>query len=262
MLQHSAVTGFFFLLGIAVHSSAMAWGAALASALSFLAAHWLGAKQVDIENGLYGFNGALVGIAVVYFFPLSLSSAALLVGGSIASSMVMKLMLSHFKLPAFTAPFVIVTWMLLGIGNLFGLERATSLSGKFMSLDLPLGSLTGIGQVMFQENPLSGFLFFLGIFACSRTQGIWSLAGSALGGAFGFLIGQSQSLIMAGLFGYNASLAAIALSTRQRYAPFLGIIASVLILLLFWKLGFAALTAPFVLASWLVLAFCPKNIGK
>lgn len=40
----------------------------------------------DIERGLYGFNGTLVGIAVGVFFPLGWQAALLLVAGSVASS--------------------------------------------------------------------------------------------------------------------------------------------------------------------------------
>ncbi len=59
-----------------------------------------------------------------------------------------------------------------------------------------------------------------------------------------------------GLYGYNATLAAVLfLWRRSLIPPLLGMLLSVPITELFPKLGLPALTAPFVLATWLVLAF-------
>ena len=60
-----------------------------------------------------------------------------------------------------------------------------------------------------------------------------------------------------GLYGYNATLAAVALFLWRRslIPPLLGMLLSVPLTELFPMLGLPALTAPFVLATWLVLAF-------
>jgi urea transporter len=60
-----------------------------------------------------------------------------------------------------------------------------------------------------------------------------------------------------GLYGYNATLAAVALFLWRRSVipPLLGMMLSVVLTDLFPFLGLPALTAPFVLATWLVLAF-------
>ncbi len=60
-----------------------------------------------------------------------------------------------------------------------------------------------------------------------------------------------------GLYGYNATLAAVALFLWRRsfIAPLLGILLSVPLTELIPLVGLPALTAPFVLATWLVLAF-------
>jgi urea transporter len=58
-----------------------------------------------------------------------------------------------------------------------------------------------------------------------------------------------------GLYGYNATLAAIALFLWRRSAipPLLGILLSVPLTEMIPRVGLPALTAPFVLATWLVL---------
>jgi urea transporter len=60
-----------------------------------------------------------------------------------------------------------------------------------------------------------------------------------------------------GLYGYNATLAAVALFLWRRslIPPLLGILISVPLTELVPMLGLPALTAPFVLATWIVLAF-------
>jgi urea transporter len=62
--------------------------------------------------------------------------------------------------------------------------------------------------------------------------------------------------IALGLYGYNATLAAVALYLWRRslIPPLLGILLSVPLTELVPRLGLPALTAPFVLATWLVLA--------
>ncbi|WP_444935867.1 urea transporter [Microbulbifer sp. JMSA004] len=59
----------------------------------------------------------------------------------------------------------------------------------------------------------------------------------------------------AGLFGYNASLSAIALSNgRKRWlAPLAGSILTVPIAMAFMSADIIVLTAPFVIASWIIL---------
>ena len=62
--------------------------------------------------------------------------------------------------------------------------------------------------------------------------------------------------IALGLYGYNATLAAVALFLWRRslIPPLLGILLSVPLTDSLPLLGLPALTAPFVLATWLVLA--------
>jgi urea transporter len=63
--------------------------------------------------------------------------------------------------------------------------------------------------------------------------------------------------IALGLYGYNATLAAVALFLWRRslIPPLLGILLSVPLTELLPMLGLPALTAPFVLATWIVLSF-------
>lgn len=129
-------------------------------------------------------------------------------------------------------------------------------------------NLRGVGQVMFQNNPLSGLLFFIAIGWGSFAAGMPQVA---IGGVVALLAGTltAQWLrvdaagLAAGLYGYNAYLVGLALGTFLAVSPLwwiyvaLGGAVSVVATLgtanVFKTWGVAALTAPFVLTTWLLL---------
>ncbi len=129
-------------------------------------------------------------------------------------------------------------------------------------------NLRGIGQVMFQDNPLSGLLFFVAIGWGSFVAG---MPGVAAGGLVALLAGTltAQWLrvdpagLAAGLYGYNAYLVGLALGTFLAVTPLwwiyvalggaVSVVASLGTAHVFRTWGVAALTAPFVLTTWLLL---------
>jgi len=130
-------------------------------------------------------------------------------------------------------------------------------------------NLRGIGQVMFQDNPLSGLLFFIAIGWGSAVAGVPQVA---IGGFVAVVVATltanwlrvDDSALRAGLFGFNAYLVGLALptfmapSTTMWAYVVLGAAASVVITLaltnVFKTWSVSALTAPFVLTAWLLLA--------
>jgi urea transporter len=129
-------------------------------------------------------------------------------------------------------------------------------------------ALRGIGQVMFQDNPLSGLLFLAAI--------VWgaSVAGApfiALAGVVAVVVGTATARWLrvdaaawrAGLFGYNAVLVGLALATFIEPGWLLwvyvlvgaavSVVATLATASALRPWGVAALTAPFVLVTWLLL---------
>ena len=129
-------------------------------------------------------------------------------------------------------------------------------------------NLRGIGQVMFQDNPLSGLLFFIGIGWVSYAAGMPQVA---IGGLVALVAATLTAQWLrvdvadlgAGLYGYNAYLVGLAFGTFLAVSPLwwvyvaLGGAVSVPATLgtakVFKTWGVAALTAPFVLTAWLFL---------
>lgn len=256
MLQQSALSGALFLAGIWAGSGLMAIGG-IFGALSGLGTARLGGFDREaIDRGWYGFNGALVGIALFAHHAPGIPSLLLIIVGGALASLLMHVMLRWGRgLPPYTAPFVLSTWAMLAIAAAMGLAGAAPASapgpgGEFFAV------LRGLGQVMFQDSWLSGALFAAGLALCSWPAAAWAVVGSALGLLIARILHYPDDLAMAGIFGFNAALAGVALSSRFRsgaLAPLLGIVLSTVALRGFQLAGFPALTAPFVLASWAVI---------
>ncbi len=128
-------------------------------------------------------------------------------------------------------------------------------------------TLRGCAQVMFQNNSLTGLLFFAAIFFGAYDKGHPAVAyGCVLGTVVATLTGlivRDRKSWQAGLYSYNGCLVGIALPTFLEMSPLvwggivLGSIISVVSTLCIsdilrpWKIS--ALTAPFVFTTWVIL---------
>ncbi len=256
MLQNNALTGLLFLFGIFYNSWSLGIAAILGNLTSTLTACFFKYQKNDLENGIFGFNGTLVGIAVCFYFGFTGITILSLVVGAMFSSVLMNFLKKH--IPAYTSPFILITWLFLLIlpilhwASFVKYPVDSQNTVDFLSL-----SSMGIGQVMFQDNIVTGLLFLLGIAIHSRTAALYTLYGSLLGGLTAWLLlpTTTESLNL-GLYGYNAVLCAIALGDKNKKAFLLATGAIVLSSVLNYsldKVGMITLTAPFVLATWLFL---------
>lgn len=257
MLQESAATGFLFLLGIFANSPLMAVGAMIGAASGWLCAGILGCEPSDTSRGWYGYNGALVGIALLFFHEPHVPLFLLIIAGGALSTVLMRMMLVFAdRVPPYTAPFILATWLLLPVAEVTQMAENPSLpptadGGTFIAV------MHGIGQVMFQEYWVSGILFFIGLLVFSPNAAAWALMGSALGVTAAHIMGYPEDLILAGSYGFNASLSGIAIAGKFRtggLAALAAITLSVILTRGFQLASLPALTAPFVLATWAVIA--------
>jgi len=256
MLQGNALTGLLFMFGIGIGSFTMLLGAIVGSLASVVAAKYLRVDRADIEQGLYGFNGALIGIAMLFFYMPSIGSFSLIVLGGMFSSVVMDDMLEDKgPIPTYTAPFIISAWFILFFASLFHLPVA-SVANMSMADSQLQAIIRGIGQIMFQANWLVGAIFIVALACHSRQALVFALIGSGVGLLVARIIGYPDELIILGLYSFNASLTAIALAAKFGIKPLpivAGLLLSVLLTRIFQLFEVPALTAPFVLACWFVI---------
>lgn len=279
MFQNSSYAGAVFLVGIGWNSLLLAAAAVAATVVSTLTAMALGADRALVRSGMFGFNGALVGIALLYFLqPVALTWACLVVAAA-CSTLVMAAMLTAFgvwKLPVLTAPFVFTSLgFFLATARLGRLEatgelpaaalpKAAAVEGLVSAVTVGQGLFNGIGQVFFQGHLVTGVLIALGLLVASRSAFLLALAGSLAGLLVAWGMGAAEPALRAGTFGFNSVLVAIALGSvflapgraSALYALFAAattpfVVAAAAAAL--EPLGMPALTLPFVLVTWVFL---------
>ena len=255
-LLNNVITGILFLAGAFYNSWPIGIGAIIGVLTGTFTALLFKYKRDDINQGLYGYNGALVGLATVYFFGFNMPSVIALFFGAILSSIIMYFMIKR-KLPPFTAPFIISTWIVMAIIltlHIIPLQAAQLPNAG--NLEIIPAMSRGIGQVMFQENIFTGIILFIGIIVCSRISALYALLGTAFGIIVAFVCSFPLSMITAGLFGFNGVLCGIAFSNKRWSALILAtasIVISIFLIYGMMNLGIITLTSPFVLSAWLVL---------
>jgi urea transporter len=263
MFQGHAGTGLLFLAGLAVAAPMMAVGALLGTGIGTSLAWLLKFDRRELEDGIHGFNPTLVGIAILFFLdPGKVIPWVLLIGGCAAATATTYLMRRFLWFPTYTAPFVVCTWALLLIANGIagkGIDHPPESAGTwFITPNTFVGKvLAGEAEVMFGANSLTGALFVAGVALSNWRHGVLLLLGSLVGTLTAVYHSDADRTVAIGIYGYNSALAAVAvyLWRKSLLNPILAALVAVPLTEFFPStLGVPALTAPFVVASWIVLA--------
>lgn len=263
-LQQHPGCGLLVLLAILIGAPDLLPGAMLGGISAMLIAQRRGYSQADIAIGLYGYNGILIGLLLSLKLPWTPQLPVLISGSAALSSLLlapwMRRMRLHGWLPAFTFPFVLLGWLLLALIVQFELPVAQPSHApeqpELSVLQLILAVLRGLGQVIFLDSPLAGLCLLVGLRLANGRTALWALLGSSGGLALALLNGWPSDAALAGLYGYNATLATIALAQVYRcpLVPAVGILLALILQPGFSALGLPALTMPFIFACWLVRA--------
>lgn len=259
IFQSSALSGAIFLVGIAVNSRAMLIGALIGALSSHVSARLLRVNRQSITQGLYGYNGALIGLSVMLFYLPDVMTFSLIMIAGLASSLLLKLMQQGSRvIPPFTAPFLISVWLLLVVADLLALapvESAAILIETNIETNPVIVFLRGSGQMLFQAHWLAGLLFLIGVAVSSKSDACWAMFGVALSMLLVLAFGYPESSASIGFYSFSAALVAVVLANRfqQPLIVVAGIILAVLLTRTFELAQLTALTAPFVLSAWLII---------
>lgn len=286
VFQNNPLSGLVILFAILINSWIYAVICVLGVVASTLTAIILKADKGLIRDGLFGFNGALVALALIAFTSADFRSGALpspamtiyLVFGAAFSTMAfasMATLLGQHKVAPLTMPFVLVGWLFLfAILKFDAIEAgpmAKPVSPEQFSYAVPymlptwyMGIGTSIGQIFFQDNWITGYVILVGIAVNSRISAFMGLLGAVVGALVAAAFGGPEGAIRDGLFGYNAALTAIALGgfflvfnwSSFLYAIFGSVIATWLwasIAIFLKPIGMPVLTSTFVIVTWIML---------
>lgn len=285
MLQNNPITGAFFLAAIVWASFVsdayrLAIAAVVAVIVATLTALWLRVDTEELEAGRYGYNATLVGLTLATFLAPGALLWLYVVFGAVVSVITTQAtfnLLKPWGLPALTFPFVLVAWlMLLASYGFAGLSGTSLPSGAVVGayqayqtapLDM-LGFVQGvfksISQVFLKADGIAAVLLIAGLFVSSLAAAAFAVGGAIIAVATAHLFGAESDLITGGLLGFSPVLTAITLGTVF-YRPSPRVVAYAALGAAFTAvtqaamnvaltpLAIPALTAPFVLVSWIFL---------
>lgn len=123
-------------------------------------------------------------------------------------------------------------------------------------------TLKGFGQIMLQENRITGLLFLIGIFYGSPVMGLSALLAVICGTSTAYLLKYDKTQINKGLYGFSAALVGVAVMLFLKpvfWSWVIVIVGSVLAAMLqhfFIKRNFPAFTFPFVVVTCIILLIC------
>lgn len=256
MLQPSSFVGLAFIAAAYWNSWIIASVGVLGCAIGSLAARLLAVPPEQRRAGLFGFNGALVGLACAYFYPVTPLLCVVVAVGGAASTGIMHYMRTIGIRPL-TFPFVVITWIIFAVLTASGhgaIEADAATQTETIVVADAL--LRGVGQVLFQESVLTGLVFLVAIFVRKPIEGGYALFAVCLGLAAAVLFDFPVPATNLGLYGYNGVLCAV-LFAGPRFRDFASaaaaIVLSIVVVRTFHVAGLPAFTFPFVLSSWIVL---------
>jgi urea transporter len=286
MFQNNPLTGLLFLVGIFWGAiDADMWevgvGAVVGLVVATVTASLLAVEASSFKQGLYGFNGILVGAAVPTFLDVDGYVWVYLVVGAAVSTVVMLAVAKVFAtwgVPALTFPFVLTTWFLvLGSWSFGRVEGAglgpaalpTAPTGASTHLDASASMLAetlfrNISQVFLINNVVTGVIFVVALAVSSRWAAGFALIGSAVALGTAWFLAADAGSITGGLFGFSAVLTSIALGSvfyqpgvRVTCFALLGVVFTVItqgaLDAALLPIGIPTFTMPFVIVTWLFL---------
>jgi len=289
VFQQNVYTGLILLSGVFLCSPWVGLAALLGLLTSTSVAWAIGAERGLLLSGVYGFNGFFSGIALGSLFqPNPELWIVVVFAGALSAILTYALhrLLGRIHLPALSAPFVCVLWLILlsvvqagllthaqtavpGLGERWMTDATRAWTEQFTNGQdtaslLLSGTLRGISQIFYQDDPIAGVIFLLALLINSPRAAMVAAAGSLTGSLTALLIGASSSAVFHGVYGFNSTLSALAIWTLIQKPGWQNLIAALLcsavaamatcaMIPLSRSVGLPVLSAPFCLASWIFL---------
>ncbi|KNF07696.1 urea transporter [Gottschalkia purinilytica] len=272
----NAVLGVIILIAISIVNYKLGIVSLISSIIGTLVGHFGGGNKSLVNQGLFGYNSILTGLALSLFLTGDVRWIMAIVGALFAAIFTGAMMhfLKNLNIPVLTFPFVILTWLLLLADYQLNILKLTSeLAPQDLShwklnikstISLIDGLVNGVGQVYFIDNIWPGILILIGVFWADWKLGFYSIIGSGIGFLTAYILGGEHALISLGAYGYNAVLTTLAVSAvfdvKNSLAKIMGCIAAIITVPItagvhafLLPYGLPTLSMPFVIVTWIFL---------
>lgn len=283
MFQDNMWTGLLFLCGIFWGAyeegiGIVAWGALVGVIVSTVTGYIMKLPDENGAQGLWGFNGVLVGCAFPTFLGDTIWMWLGLVVCSALSTWVrsgLDNIMKPWNVSSLTFPFVLSTWFFLLAARQFNgmppINMGTpELPGDIHThIDLSFLSLVvywlkGISQIFLINSWVTGIFFLAGLAVSNLRAAVWAAIASAISLFIAIVWQGPGDDIANGLYGFSAVLTGIAIgatfcnnSWRSVVWALIAIVATVFIQAgmnaFFSPMGLPTLTGPFCIATWIFL---------
>lgn len=283
MFQDNMWSGLLFFIGIfwgaySEGQAVVAWGMVVGTLVSTLTGYILQLPDKNGAQGLWGFNGSLVGCAFPTFMGDTFWMWFALVLCAAMSTWVrtgLDNVFNRWNMSTFTFPFVLSTYFFLLASRLFAAMPPEFMSSPELPnaatgvldtsfLSLVVYWLKGISQIFLINSWVTGIFFLAALAVNSVRAFVWAAISSAIALATVIIWQGPASDIANGLYGFSAVLTGIALGAvycnntwRSWIWTVIGIVCTVFIQAamnaFFAPMGLPTLTGPFCVATWLFL---------
>lgn len=216
--SNNYITGIIILLTTFIYPLHGIFGL-LGALLSSSWAYLLGSDRQSIKNGIFGFNGVLVGLAVGFYYNLNASSIILLLTATLFLALI-SIFLNHvfykyYGLPSLSMPFNITASLVMLAGDAQSLLTPAS-NMPIIDVQIPFLAditvfLSSFSAILFQPNPLSGLFIAVAILINSRIAFTLMTAGFLSAFYIHTLSGLDMNIITEKLLGFNYMYAALAI---------------------------------------------------
>jgi urea transporter len=270
LFSSSRIVGAVFVLATWMAPKTALFGA-LAVGVGLLTTRLMNFSDEASRQGLFGYNVALVGLAIGAGFPATLSVMVLLVGAAITTVFVTAAMRSFFAifgLPPLSLPFLVVVLAVLAAAPALGLHAdyaAFQLGQSYWSVPTVVTDfLVTLGSILFVPSPAAGLLVLAGLVYASRISAVYAVVGYLFAVGLGVFdlaaIPASSQLFLTittvvigvalGGVWFVPSLSSLALVA---FGSVVGAVFAIANYSLFQGVGYPILFLPLNLTIWLVL---------
>lgn len=219
----SSAAGFLFLL-ITFFNPNVAISGLITVAAAYVFARFIHMGDSFLNTGFYTYNPLLVGLSIGYLFKLSFLTLFFLVAMGIFTYIISVILYyvfyTYFRLPVFSLPFVLVTFISYLASSKFTNLYVTSMYSNFsyQSLDLNLpywlmGYFKAFGVIFFQPFVVPGILTAIIVLIMSRILFLMSILGYFVGSLTMWMLVGSSVEAFSNINNFNFILIAMAVGS-------------------------------------------------